>query len=137
MSPVLRSAVFGTFGTTARAFTDTGSLRQVAAQMVGAGDFRLTTPPARWVSGSAEEEYMTLAYDFPLLGVFWSLFMFALFILWVFVVIWCFIDNFRRRDHHGLAKALWFLFIVFVPIIGVLAYIITRPADPYVVVTDV
>ena len=42
-----------------------------------------------------------LAYDFPLLGVFWSLLMFALFILWVFIVIWCFVDNFRRRDHHG------------------------------------
>ena len=80
---------------------------------------------------------MLLAYDFPLLGVFWSLLMFALFILWVFIVIWCFVDNFRRRDHHGLAKALWFLFIVFVPIIGVVAYIITRPVDPYVIVTDV
>ena len=81
------------------------------------------------VSGS-DKEYVMLAYDFPLLGVFWSLFMFALFILWIFIVIWCFVDNFRRRDHHGLAKALWFLFIVFVPIIGVLAYIITRPVDP-------
>jgi hypothetical protein len=42
--------------------------------------------------------------------------------------IWCFIDNFRRRDHHGLAKALWFLFIVFVPVIGVFSYLVTRPA---------
>ena len=49
------------------------------------------------------------------------------FVLWIFIVIWCFIDNFRRRDHHGLAKALWFLFIVFVPIIGVVCYLITRP----------
>jgi hypothetical protein len=48
-----------------------------------------------------------------------------------------FIDNFRRKDHHGVAKALWFLFIVFVPVIGVLAYLITRPADPYLVVADV
>jgi quinol-cytochrome oxidoreductase complex cytochrome b subunit len=79
-----------------------------------------------------------LAYDFPLLGVFWSLLMLAGFILWVFIVIWVFIDNFRRTDHHGVAKALWFLFIVFVPIIGVLAYLIARPSDPYVVVvTDV
>ena len=69
---------------------------------------------------------MVLAYDFPLLGVFWSLLMFALFVLWIFIVIWCFIDNFRRRDHHGLAKALWFLFIVFVPIIGVFSYLVTR-----------
>ena len=44
------------------------------------------------------------------------------------IVIWCFVDNFRRRDHHGLAKALWFLFIVFIPIIGVLCYLIPRPA---------
>jgi hypothetical protein len=70
-----------------------------------------------------------LAYDYPLLGVFWSLLMFGLFFLWIFIVIWVFIDNFRRRDHHGLAKALWFLFIVFIPVIGVLAYIITRPRD--------
>ena len=70
-----------------------------------------------------------LAYDYPLLSVFWSLFLFSMMVLWVFIVIWVFIDNFRRRDHHGLAKGLWFLFIVFVPVIGVLSYIITRPAD--------
>jgi hypothetical protein len=71
-----------------------------------------------------------LAYDFPLLGVFWSLLEFAVLVLWIFIVIRVFIDNFERRDHHGVAKALWTLFIVFVPVIGVLAYIITRPADP-------
>ena len=75
-----------------------------------------------------------IAYDYPLLGVFWSIFLFAMSVLWIFIVIWCFIDNFRRTDHHGVAKALWFLFIVFVPVIGVLAYLITRPADPYVIV---
>ena len=62
---------------------------------------------------------MLLAYSFPLLSVFWSLLMFAGFILWIFIVVWCFIDNFPCRDHHGVAKALWFLFIVFVPVIGV------------------
>ena len=41
-----------------------------------------------------------------------------------------YIDNFERRDHGGLAKALWTLFILFVPVIGVLAYIITRPRVP-------
>jgi Phospholipase_D-nuclease N-terminal len=77
------------------------------------------------------------AYDYPLLSVFWSLFLFALFLLWIFIVIWVFIDNFRRSDHSGWAKALWFLFIVFVPFIGVFAYLVTRPADPYVVVTGI
>jgi hypothetical protein len=78
-----------------------------------------------------------LAYDYPLLGVFWTIFLIAMWALWVFVVIWVFIDNFRRTDHSGWAKALWTLAIIFVPVIGVLAYLITRPVDPYVVVTDV
>ena len=76
-----------------------------------------------------------LAYDYPLLSVFWSICIFALIALWIFTVIWVFIDNFRRTDHSGWAKALWFLFIVFVPIIGVFTYILARPVDPYVVVT--
>jgi hypothetical protein len=74
------------------------------------------------------------AYDYPLLSVFWTIFMFAMWVLWIFIVIWCFIDNFRRTDHSGWAKGLWFVFIVFVPIIGVLSYIVTRPIDPYVVI---
>jgi hypothetical protein len=80
--------------------------------------------PDGWIW--SEEDHM-LAYDYPLLGVFWSIVIFGLWMLWIFIVIWCFIDNFRRRDHHGIAKALWFLFIVFVPIIGVFSYLVTRP----------
>jgi Phospholipase_D-nuclease N-terminal len=68
-----------------------------------------------------------LAYDYPLLGVFWSLFIFSFFVLWIFVVVWCFVDNLRRHDHHGLAKAMWFLALVFVPIVGVFAYLVSRP----------
>ena len=75
-----------------------------------------------------------LAYDYPVLGVFWSLLMFGALMLWIFTVVWCFIDNFRRRDHGGGAKALWFLFIVFVPIIGVFSYLLTRPTEVDVLV---
>ena len=74
-----------------------------------------------------------LAYDFPLLGVFWSLLMFALFMLWVFIVIWCFVGQLPTPRPPRLAKALWFLFIVFVPIIGVFAYVITRPPPTVIV----
>jgi hypothetical protein len=74
------------------------------------------------------------AYDYPLLSVFWTILVFALWVLWIFVVIWVFIDNFQRTDHGGWAKALWFLFIVFVPIIGVFTYILLRPIDPDAVV---
>jgi len=38
-------------------------------------------------------------------------------------------DNFRRQDHSGWAKAAWTLFVIFVPLIGVLVYMIARPKD--------
>ena len=71
-----------------------------------------------------------LAYDYPLLGVFWTLVMASLFFLVIYVIIWALFDNFRRKDHGGFAKALWFLFILFVPLFGVFVYVIARPADP-------
>jgi Phospholipase_D-nuclease N-terminal len=70
-----------------------------------------------------------LAYDYPLLGLFWTITIFFAWFLVVFGVIWAFIDNFRRHDHHGLAKALWAIFILFVPVLGMFIYLIARPAD--------
>jgi hypothetical protein len=70
-----------------------------------------------------------LAYDYPLLGVFWTVVLFSLFFLWIFTVLWAFVDNFRRRDHSGWAKAGWFILILLLPILGVLLYLIARPAD--------
>jgi Phospholipase_D-nuclease N-terminal len=70
-----------------------------------------------------------LAYDYPLLGIFWTMTFFFLWAAWIFAVIWVFIDNFRRRDHSGWAKALWAILIIFLPVIGVFAYIIARPRD--------
>ena len=70
-----------------------------------------------------------LAYDYPLLGVFWTVVLASLFFLWIFVVLWTFVDNFRRKDHSGWAKALWFLFIVFFPIAGVFIYLVARPSE--------
>jgi hypothetical protein len=71
-----------------------------------------------------------LAYDFPLLGVFWSIFIFSMWIIVIFAVIWAFIDNFRRKDHSGWAKALWALVIIVIPLIGTLIYLVARPRDP-------
>jgi len=70
-----------------------------------------------------------LAYSFPLLSVFWTMLMFFGFVLMIFLIIWCFIDNFRRKDHHGAAKAGWAILILLFPIVGALAYIIVRPAE--------
>jgi hypothetical protein len=68
-----------------------------------------------------------LAYDYPLMGIFWSLLMLFMFVAVGFVVIYTLIDNFRRPDHSGAAKAGWTLFIVALPMFGALAYIVTRP----------
>jgi hypothetical protein len=38
-------------------------------------------------------------------------------------------DNFARHDHSGWAKAGWTLFVIFLPLIGVLVYMIARPAE--------
>ena len=71
-----------------------------------------------------------LAYDYPLLGVFWTLVLASCFFLVIFVIVWALFDNFRRKDHGGLAKAVWFLVILFLPLIGVFFYVIARPRDP-------
>lgn len=70
-----------------------------------------------------------LAYDYPLLGVFWTMAFFMMWVVWIFAAIWSFIDNFRRHDHHGFAKAIWALFIILVPFLGVFAYLVSRPRD--------
>jgi heme/copper-type cytochrome/quinol oxidase subunit 2 len=69
------------------------------------------------------------AYTWPLLSLFWTFLMFAGIFLLVFFVIWCFVDNFRRRDHRGAAKAGWTVLILLVPFFGALIYIVARPAD--------
>jgi len=71
-----------------------------------------------------------LAYDYPILGLFWTMTIFFLWAGWWFAAIWSFIDNFRRHDHSGWAKAGWALFIIAIPLIGVLAYLIARPSAP-------
>ena len=61
--------------------------------------------------------------------VVWWMCIFFVWVMWIFVVIHVFLDNFRRQDHSGLAKAVWTIFIVFLPVFGVLMYLITRPKD--------
>ena len=69
-----------------------------------------------------------LAYDYPLLGLFWTMSIFFLWAAWLFAAIWSFIDNFRRHDHGGFAKAAWAIFIILIPLLGVFVYIVVRPA---------
>ena len=66
------------------------------------------------------------ASSYPLLNIFWSMFIFFLWIIWIWILIWIFIDIFRSHDLSGVAKALWVLFVLFIPLIGVLVYLIAR-----------
>ena len=68
-----------------------------------------------------------LASDYPFLDIMWSMFIFFAWVIWIAVLFMILADNFRRPDHSGLAKAGWTLFVIFVPLIGVLVYLVTRP----------
>jgi len=57
-----------------------------------------------------------------LLTIFWV----AVFFIWIMLLINVFADIFRSHDLGGLAKALWVIFVVFFPYLGVFVYLISR-----------
>ena len=67
--------------------------------------------------------------SYPLLNIFWSIFIFFLWVIWIWILIMVFIDIFRSHDLSGWAKALWFLFVLFIPLIGILVYLIARGGE--------
>ena len=64
--------------------------------------------------------------SYPLLDVSLTILWFFAGILWIFLLVWIIMDIFRSADLSGWAKALWFLFVLFIPLIGVLVYLIAR-----------
>jgi len=69
------------------------------------------------------------AYDYPVLGVFWSLLVFFLWIMWFFLLFRVIADIFRSDDLSGWSKAAWLIFVLFVPFLGVFVYVIARGDD--------
>ena len=69
---------------------------------------------------------MTLAYNYPILSLIWMMFMFFVFVLWIWLLISVFMDIFRSHDLGGFAKAIWVLFVIILPFLGVLVYLIAR-----------
>ena len=67
-----------------------------------------------------------LAYTYPLLSLFWTMLMFFGFVVWIWLLIVVFGDIFRSHDMGGFAKALWVLLVIFLPLLGVLIYLIAR-----------
>ncbi len=64
-----------------------------------------------------------LAYDYPLLDVFVSMTFFFLFVIWIFLLFKVITDLFRDHEQSGLAKAVWVVFLILLPYIGVVSYI--------------
>jgi len=67
-----------------------------------------------------------LAADYPFLDVFWTMVVFFAFVIWFWLLISVIGDVFRRRDIGGGAKALWVIFVIAVPYLGVFIYLITQ-----------
>jgi ABC-type multidrug transport system fused ATPase/permease subunit len=65
-------------------------------------------------------------YNYPLLSIFLTMLEFFLFFLWIWLLIVIFSDIFRSHDMGGLAKALWVIFVIILPFLGVLIYLIAR-----------
>jgi Phospholipase_D-nuclease N-terminal len=68
-----------------------------------------------------------LASDFSFWDAIWLLIVFFAWIMFFTWVVMLLVDNFRRTDHGGGAKAGWALLIIFFPIVGAIIYTISRP----------
>jgi len=69
---------------------------------------------------------ITPAFEFGTGQVFWSFLWFFLWIIWIWMLIMVFSDIFRSQDLSGWSKALWTIFVIILPYLGVLVYLIAR-----------
>jgi hypothetical protein len=67
-----------------------------------------------------------VAASYPFLDVLWSMVIFFAFIIWIWLLITVFADIFRRRDIGGGMKAVWIVFVILLPYLGVLLYLIAE-----------
>ncbi len=67
-----------------------------------------------------------LAYDYPLMGLFWTMLWWFFWIAWIVLLFRVIGDIFRSHDMGGWAKALWSIFVILAPWLGVLIYLIAR-----------
>jgi Mn2+/Fe2+ NRAMP family transporter len=69
---------------------------------------------------------MFLAADYPFLDIFWTMLIFFMWVIWIWILITVLIDVFRRDDMSGWLKAAWTLFVIVLPYLGVFIYLITQ-----------
>jgi Short C-terminal domain/Phospholipase_D-nuclease N-terminal len=69
---------------------------------------------------------VVFAADYPFLDVFWTILIFFMWVIWIWILITVLMDLFRRHDIGGWGKAAWTLFVVILPFLGVFLYLITQ-----------
>jgi ABC-type multidrug transport system fused ATPase/permease subunit len=69
---------------------------------------------------------MLVASSYPILNFFWTMLEFFVLFLWIFILIQIIFDIFRSHDIGGGMKAFWLFFIIILPFLGVLIYLIAR-----------
>ena len=69
---------------------------------------------------------MVIAADYPFVDVLWSMIIFFFWVIWIWIVITVLIDVFRRHDIGGGMKAIWIIFVILLPYLGVLIYLIAE-----------
>lgn len=70
---------------------------------------------------------MPLAEEFSFLDVLWLMIIFSAWLMIIALVVVVLVDNFRRNDHSGWAKAGWTLLVIALPLLGAIVYQIARP----------
>jgi uncharacterized membrane protein YcjF (UPF0283 family) len=69
---------------------------------------------------------MLIAADYPFLEILWTMIIFFAWVIWIWIAITVLIDVFRRHDISGWGKAAWTVFIIVLPFLGVLVYLVTQ-----------
>ena len=64
------------------------------------------------------------ATSYPFLDIFWTMLIFFAWLIWIWIAITVLIDLFRRHDISGWGKAAWVIFVIVLPFLGVLCYLI-------------
>jgi hypothetical protein len=72
---------------------------------------------------------MVLASDYPFLDIVGTMLIFFAWVIWFWILIRVLVDVFRRNDLSGWGKAAWTFFMIFLPFLGVLIYLIAHGQD--------
>jgi len=100
--------------------------RRSQAEPPGASDRSAMIAPSLQGIERSAGQMVIMAADYPFMDVLWTMLIFFLWVVWIWIVVTVLIDVFRRHDIGGFAKAAWLIFVVVLPWLGVLIYLISQ-----------